>query len=83
MFNKLKVYGPEGNGSKNCSNKTKRLKVYYGSHHGSKYSRHPVIRISGKYLRDFGFKIGDTIEVKLSEGRIEISKAITEKDPHL
>ena len=68
--------------SENTKAGNRCLKVYYGSHHGSKYSRHPVIRLSGKYLRDFGFKIGDTIEVKLSDGRIEISKAITEKAPH-
>jgi len=70
----------------NCSENTnpgnRRLKVYYGSHIGCRYSRHPVIHIAGKYLRDFGFKIGDTIEVKLSEGRIEISRVITEKDLH-
>ena len=69
-------------GKRNNEVSTRRLKVYYGSHHGSMYSRHPVIHIAGKYLRDFGFKIGDTIEVKLSEGHIEISKAITVKDPH-
>lgn len=70
------------NCSENNNAGNRRLKVYYGSHHSSKYSRHPVIHIAGKYLRDFGFKIGDTIEVKLSEGHIEISKAITVKDPH-
>jgi hypothetical protein len=59
---------------------TRHLKVYYGSHSGKNYSRHPIIRIAGKYLRDFGFKIGDNIEVKLSQGRIEISKVINEKD---
>lgn len=35
---------------------------------------HPVIRIAGKYLEKFGFRIGDAITVEIADGRIEVMK---------
>jgi len=48
------------------------LKVYYL--HSLKMEPHPMIRITGKYLEDFDFEIGDNIEVKIEMGRIVITK---------
>lgn len=53
--------------------KKRRLKIYYG-HHSNSYKQHPVIRIAGKYLSPFDFKIGDQVEVTLEAGRILITK---------
>jgi type I toxin-antitoxin system toxin SymE len=74
MPKQLKLYGSEESSNNNCPVTKRRLKVYYGSHQGGTYSRHPVVRIGGNYLRAYGFKTGDTIEIKLSQGRIEITK---------
>lgn len=49
-------------------------KVYYGHYDYEVASPHPVIRLRGKYLETFGFKVGDTIEVDLQEGCIMIKK---------
>lgn len=35
---------------------------------------HPVIRIAGKYLEKFGFRIGDGIEVEIADGRIMVRR---------
>ncbi len=35
---------------------------------------HPVIRISGKYLERFGFRIGDAITVEINDGRIMVRR---------
>ena len=35
---------------------------------------HPVIRIAGKYLEKFGFRIGDAITVEIEEGRIMVRR---------
>ena len=35
---------------------------------------HPVIRIAGKYLERFGFKIGDAITVEIDDGRIMVRR---------
>lgn len=53
--------------------KTRRLKVYYG-HHSNSYKQHPVIHLAGKYLKIQGFKIGDMIEVNLTNRQILITK---------
>ena len=71
---KLKLNADDKTGSIDCPVTTRRLKVYYGSYQGGTYSRHPVIRIGGNYLQAYGFKTGDTLEVKLSSGRIEITR---------
>ncbi len=34
----------------------------------------PKITISGKYLRDFGYEIGDKLIVKVSDNKIELVK---------
>ena len=70
----MKLFSLEESGSIDCAVTTRRLKIYYGSNkNSSSYSRHPRINIAGQYLKNYGFKIGDTIELKLSQGRIEIT----------
>lgn len=49
------------------------LKVYYG-HHNNSYKQHPVIRLAGQYLSKADFKIGDKVEITLTENLIVISK---------
>ena len=54
-------------------NKKRTMKVYYG-HHSRSFSKHPVIRLGGKYLSNMDFKIGDAIEITTEFGRISIVK---------
>ena len=54
---------------------TRRLKVYY-AHHSNSYTPHPVIRLAGKYLTAFDFKIGDMVEITMEENQIVISKIL-------
>jgi hypothetical protein len=61
------------------SKNTRRLKVYYG-HHSNSYKPHPYIRLAGKYLTMFDFKIGDFIELDLDDGLIIITRVRPE--PH-
>ncbi len=49
-------------------------KVQYAYYDHGSDAPHPVIRIAGKYLEKFGFRIGDTIEVEIGNGEISISK---------
>ncbi|MCX6350639.1 MAG: hypothetical protein NTX03_02130 [Bacteroidetes bacterium] len=51
----------------------KNLKVYYKSQLGRKPSD-PMIRLSGKYLIEKNFKVGDSIEVCIEQGKITIIK---------
>ena len=62
------------------SNETKirKLKVYY-AHHGSTSKQHPFIRLAGKYLSQFDFKIGDEVELSMEAGKIVITKLRKEK----
>lgn len=60
------------NKKKNLKPRKKRHKVYYGYYHYMSGSFHPVIRIGGKYLKEFGFNIGDAIEVSVSKDTIYI-----------
>ena len=53
-------------------NSKRLMKVYYT--HTPPYRKFPKIRIAGKYLANFDFEIGDTIEVKIEMGRITITK---------
>ena len=56
------------------SEKKKRIqKVYYG-YHTYMGRPHPVIRLGGKYLLGFNFKIGDNIEIMTEIDRIVITK---------
>lgn len=71
---KLKPCSTNENGDREKAIPVRKLKIYYGSHQSNNYSRYPLIRIAGNYLQSCGFKIGDTIEVRLSKDRIEISK---------
>ena len=49
-------------------------KVYYAHYDHESGSPHPVIRLGGKYLEEYGFSIGDTIDVTLEAHRIVITK---------
>ena len=58
-------------------NKTVRRrqqKVYYKHHDYKGGYFHPHIRIAGKYLKEFDFNVGDSIEVYLTKGKITILK---------
>jgi len=46
-----------------------KLKVCYGY-----LPNVPKINIMGKYLEKFGFKVGDPVEVVVTENKIEIKK---------
>ena len=61
------------NTANESTTKTRRLKVYYG-HHANSFKPHPFIRLAGKYLSVFDFKIGDEVEVMIEAGRIVITK---------
>ncbi|MCI0706098.1 MAG: type I toxin-antitoxin system SymE family toxin [Ignavibacteriae bacterium] len=55
--------------------KYKRLrKVYYGHYDREFGPPHPMIRLRGRYLETYGFKVGDRINVRLDEGCIIITK---------
>jgi hypothetical protein len=54
--------------------KVRRLKVHYANYDFERLPPHPVIRFGGKYLEEFGFNIGDRIDVRLEKGSIHITK---------
>ncbi len=56
--------------------RVKTQKVYRGYQKRSHYvlKEHPIIRLSGIYLSNFDFEIGDNIEVSTEKGRIVITK---------
>jgi len=58
--------------------KPRRRKVYYAFYDHEYGPPHPVIRLGGKYLERFDFKVGDFIDVRLDFGRIVITKV---RDP--
>ena len=49
-------------------------KVQYGHYEDKAAKPHPVIRIAGKYLEKFGFRIGDAITVEIADGRIMVRR---------
>ncbi len=57
----------------------RQQKVYYKHHNYEGGYFHPHIRIAGKYLKEFDFNVGDSIEVYVTKGKITILK-IPEKD---
>lgn len=50
----------------------RKLKVYYG--YGRNYRQVPVIHLSGNYLANAGFKIGDAVDITIEDNIILISK---------
>ena len=58
----------------------KLRKIYYGHYDYERGTNafYPVIRIGGKYLAEYGFSIGDAIEVEIQHGRITITKTTRE-----
>jgi len=49
-------------------------KIYYGYYSTRDLSPHPVIRLEGKYLENFGFMIGECINVKIEPHKIIITR---------
>lgn len=54
--------------------KVRRLKVHFAHYDFELLPPHPVIRFGGKYLVEFGFNIGDRIDVRLEKGCITLTK---------
>lgn len=54
--------------------KVRRLKVHYLNYDFERLPPHPIIRFGGNYLVEFGFNIGDQINVRLEPGNITITK---------
>lgn len=54
--------------------RTRNLKVSYGHYRYTGGFFHPLIRLRGKYLLQFGFNVGDMVEVSVSSGHISIKK---------
>jgi hypothetical protein len=66
--------------SKAVDESIRKLKVHRasfatGSTYRKRYKYHPSILIKGIYLVDYGFNIGDVIEVEMVKGKIIITKA--------
>lgn len=47
-------------------------RVYYGYAYKSSVQK-PLIKLQGKYLQDFGFKVGDSVKIECEQGRIIIT----------
>jgi hypothetical protein len=52
-------------------------KVYYGYYNNNDSGPHPVIRLGGKYLEDYGFRVGECINIKMELNQITIKKINT------
>ena len=52
----------------------KRIRTVYYGHYENTYRLFPMIRIQGIYLLDYGFQIGDLIEVHFAQNKITINK---------
>lgn len=65
---------------------TRRLKVYYGSRskpgHYPAYHRVPRIDLSGRWLNNLGFDIGDYISIECANGKIIIEN-LTGKEENI
>jgi len=57
-----------------CGGLKKVRKVQYGYYEDKTSKPHPVIRIAGKYLERFGFKIGDVVTVEIENGKIMVRR---------
>jgi antitoxin component of MazEF toxin-antitoxin module len=57
--------------------------VYYADYEplNGRRNVYPVIRLGGKYLRQFGFEIGDKIDVAVNKEQITIRKINREASP--
>lgn len=49
-------------------------KIYYGYYSTKDLAPHPVIRLEGKYLENFGFLIGESVSVKIEHKKIIITR---------
>ena len=54
--------------------KMRRLKIHFAYYDFERLPPHPVIRFGGNYLEEFGFRIGDQIDMCLDQGVITITK---------
>lgn len=60
--------------SRNSGMKPKRERKVYYAHYEKNAERHPVIRIGGKFLEIFGFRIGESISIEYEPEKITITK---------
>lgn len=59
----------------------RKQKISYRRYGYECLREHPFIRIGGKYLEGFDFKVGDFIEVNVEKGKITLSKLPQEYNP--
>lgn len=61
----------------------RKQKVYYLQYEDNwhKFTPQPMIRLAGKYLREFNFNIGDHIEIDVSTDKIEIRRVVPDIVP--
>ena len=57
---------------------TRKQKVYYLQYEDTwhRFTPQPMIRLAGKYLKDFNFNIGDQLEIDVSTDKIEIRRVV-------
>lgn len=55
--------------------------AWYDHDKGSPSTCYPVIRLGGKFLEDYGFRVGDLIEVEYQAHKIIITRKQQESDP--
>lgn len=60
---------------KQTTQSKRKLKVCYG-YHGCSNRQHPVINLGGHYLKEFGFHVGDFVELTIEKEQIVIRKTI-------
>lgn len=63
------------------SARRRKQKVYYSNYGYEGGFFHPLIRIAGKFLKDFDFNVGDQIEVNVTMRQIIISKMPADSPP--
>ncbi|GAA3941078.1 type I addiction module toxin, SymE family [Chitinophaga oryziterrae] len=53
---------------------------YSGLHRGTKYKTYPWINLSGQWVQDAGFQIGEPVVITVLKNKLIISKIKTEKN---
>lgn len=51
----------------------RRLKICY-AYYPKARRKHPMLRLKGHYLSKFGFHVGDTVEIHITQNQITIQK---------
>jgi hypothetical protein len=79
LFEPESSYAKTVDSKKESDVKTRRFKIQYG-HYRDSFKRHPVLRLAGRWLSNYGFQIGDSVTLQIEKGQIHISKADSKKD---